>query len=454
MHRILWLLALASPLSLHAQNAGLDRRFGGDGMVSLREPTASNARNLGMAACAMPGGRLNVVSATAADQLAVFRLKEDGSLDTSFSGDGIATINVPASNDDTVQSACMGDGRIVLSRMAPGIGNDQNVHVYRITVDGALDPSFGLGGVRVIDFDAYEVGLGDWEFPLGLNLDANNNLLVSMRVYLSGGASRPGVARVDANGNISFARLVTVAGMTPVYATGAGIGGNGRIWLVGGGNPNGTPYNSWFRVELDATTGATLASFVGSDGNYIVDSGRMLANGVMVALGKYVPQAEPGGAYRPRLLVFRDSGTTAVALPALTAVNNSDPTLAPYPGRATVIPTSDGRVLVVSPMGGQNQEWEIATYVAEVELGATVAEDRVDTRFGNNGAIQFHFPGSVTPTCTNGSPPLQRMVRASNWMGRPVLVGIHATTCAPNPRNTVVARLLTRDEVFFDSYEP
>ncbi|HRG15647.1 MAG TPA: hypothetical protein PLB00_06610 [Pseudomonadota bacterium] len=454
MRRILLLLALAFSLSLQAQNAGLDRRFGANGLVSLREPTASNARNLGMAACAMPGGRLNVVSATAADQLAVFRLKEDGSLDTSFSGDGIATIGVPASSDETVQGACMGDGRIVLSRMAPGSGADKNIQLIRLDPDGTLDTSFGVGGTRTIDLDAYEVGLGDSEYPLSLNLIAGNDILVSTRTFLSNGESRPGLIRVDVNGNIQFARLVTVSGATPNYATGAGIGNNGRIWLVGGGNPNGTPYNSWFRVELDAATGATLASFVGTDGNYIVDGGRMLANGIMVAVGKYVPQAEPGGAYRPRLLVFRDSGTTAVALPALNAVNNSDPTLTPYPGRATAIPTSDGRVLVMAPMGGQNQEWEIATYVAQVELGATAAEDRVDPRFGNHGAIQFFFPGSVTPTCANGSPPLQRMVRASNWNNRPVLVGIHAATCALNPRNTMVARLLSRDEVFFDSYEP
>jgi hypothetical protein len=454
MSRILTLLALFLPLSLHAQNAGLDRRFGGDGLVSLREPTATNARHLGMAACAAPGGGLNVVSATAADTLAMFRLRGDGSLDPSFSGDGIATMTVPASGDDTAQSACMSDGRIVLSRMAPGSGNDKNIQLIRVDPDGTLDTAFGVGGTRTIDFDAYEVGLGDLEFPLALNLIAGNHILVSTRTYLSGGDSRPGLIRVDADGNVQFARLVTVSGSTPVYATGAGIGNNGRIWLVGGGNPNGTPYNSWFRVELDATTGATLASFIGTDGNYIVDGGRMLANGIMVAVGKYVPQNEPGGAYRPRLLVFRDSGATAVALPALTAVNNSAPTLAPFAGRAVAIPTGDGRVLVVAPMGGQNQEWELATYVAEVELGATAAEDRVDTRFGHNGAFQFYFPGSGTPTCANGSPPLQRMVRASNWGGRPVLVGIHATTCALNPRSTMVARLLTRDDVFFDHFDP
>lgn len=454
MLRIPMLFMLICPLAIQAQNAGLDRRFGADGMVSLREPTATTARNLGMAACAAPGGGLSVISATTADTLAMFRLRGDGSLDPSFSGDGIATMTVPASGEDTVQSACMSDGRIVLSRMAPGSGGDKNIQLIRVDPDGTLGTAFGVGGARTIDFDAYEVGLGDGEYPLSLNLITGNDILVSTRIFLGNGESRPGLIRVDVNGNVQFARLITVSGATPNYATGAGIGNNGRIWLVGGGNPTGTPYNSWFRVELDATTGATLASFVGNDGNYIVDSGRMLANGIMVAVGKYVPQSEPGGAYRPRLLVFRDSGATAVVLPMPMAVNNSDPTLAPFPGHAVAIPTSDGRVLVVAPMGGQNQEWELATYVAEVELGATAAEDRVDTRFGNNGVFQFFYPGSVTATCANGSPPLQRMVRASNWGGRPILVGIHATTCSINPRNTLVARLLSRDEVFFDSYEP
>jgi hypothetical protein len=450
MLRFLTCLALTLALPVHAQNAGLDPRFGVGGMVSLREPTATNARNLGMAACTAPGGGLTVVAATTEDQLAMWRLSEDGSLDGSFAGDGLITLTVPPSPEDNVQSACMPDGRIVLSRMAPGVGSDKNMQLIRVTPDGELDTTFGVGGVRVIDFDIYQPGLGDLEYPLALNLVAGNELLLSTRTYLSDGSSRPGIVRVDASGNIVYARLVTVPGMTASYASGAGIATDGHIWIVGGGNPTNQVFVSWFRCKLHAGDGATSECSVGTEGNYVVDGGRMLANGTMVAVGKYVPQSQPGGAYQPRLLVFRDNGTSAVVLPALTAVNNSAPTLSPFPGDAVAIPTSDGHVLAMSPMGGQNQEWHLATYAAQIQLGASAAEDRVETRFASNGAKQFSY--SAAAPCANGSPPLQRMVRASNWRGRPILVGIHATTCANNPRDTMVARLLTSDDIYYDGF--
>lgn len=420
MSRLLLLLALILVLPAHAQNVGLDPRFGVGGMVSLRDP-AESSRHDGLASCGAPGG-------------------------------GIASITVPVSNDEFQHGACMSDGRIVIARMAPGVGADRNVQLLRVRPEGELDTGFGVGGVRVIDFDAYEVGLADNEAPLALNLIAGNELLLSARLYLSAGGSRPAIARIDASGNIAFARIVAVPGMTATYSAGAGVGGNGRIWVVGGGNPDNVAVNSWFRAELDPATGATLQSFVaGGDGNYIVAGGRMLANGIMVALGKFVPQSEPGGPHRPHLLVFRDTGTSALVLPALAAVNNSTPTLAPWSGGSTVIPTSDGRVLAVSAMGGQNGEMEVAVYTAEAVLGASAVEDRVETRYGNGGARQFAYQASAP--CANGSPPPQRIVHATNWRGQPTLTGIHSTNCDFQPRNAMVVRLLNSGDVFFDSFE-
>jgi hypothetical protein len=452
MRLVSLLLALTFAAPVVAQNSGVDRRFGVNGILSLRDQAqASNLRHLGLAACAAPDGGLNVLAASSLEILTLYRLDFRGELDMTFANGGITTIAVPPSGEDTAQGACMADGRIVVVRHAPGLGNDKNTQVMRILPDGGLDPTFAQGGTLTLDFDQHAAGLGDLEFPLGLNLDAEGNILVSMRVFLAGGQSRPALASFDVGGNLRFARLYEPAGFTAVYASLAGLGPNGRLWLVGGGNPHGTPFNSWFRSEIDPLDGDLLATFVGTDGNYIVDGGRVLPSGVMVAVGKYVPQSEPGGAYRPRLMVFRESGFSAVVLPQPVAVNDFEPSLAPFPGHGVAIPIADGRVLFGAPLGAQNGEWELATYAAVVELGATAAQDRVDTRFGFGGAVQFAYR---TPSpCANGSPTLQRPVRFSNWRGRPVLAGIHATTCSVNPRNAFVARLLAPSDIFMDTFE-
>lgn len=434
-----------------AQNAGINRDFGSNGIASLRDPVNPNARFLGLGACAF-GDRLNVVSASNANLLTTFRLRPDGSLDSTFGIGGFVHTEVPISGEDSAQAACLSDGRILVARMAPGTGTDRNIQLIRLTPNGALDTTFAGTGFLTVDQDAHTTGLGDLEFPLGLNLETDGSISVSTRTYLSDGSSRPGLIRISSNGVLAYARIyTTLPGVTPVYATAAGLGPNGRIWLVGGCNPTGTPFNSWFRAELDPATGNVLQTSAGADGNYIVDGGRVLSTGVMVVVGKYVPQNQPGGAYQPRLLVFRESGTSHVVLPAPFAVNSFEPTLAPFPGYGVAIPIAEGRVLFGAPLGSQNGDFELATYAAVVELGADASGDRVDTRFGINGATQFAYR---TPTpCANGSPTLQRPVRFSNWLGRPVLAGIHATTCANNPRNAFAARLLAPDDVMITGFE-
>lgn len=435
-----------------AQNAGINRSFGINGIASLRDPTNPNARFLGLGACAAGADRLNVVAASTVNQLTTFRLMPNGSLDTSFGSGGFVHTEVPPSGEDTAQAACMADGRILVVRMGPGTGSDKNIQLIRLMVDGTIDTTFAGTGSLTVDQDAHTSGLGDLEFPLGLNLETDGSISVSTRIYLSDGQSRPGLVRVSSAGVLAYARVYTsLTGVTPNYASAAGLGPNGRIWLIGGGNPTGTPFNSWFRAELDPATGNVLQVFTGAEGNYVVDGGRVLANGIMVIVGKYVPQSQPGGAYQPRLLVFRESGASHVALPMPFAVNSFEPTLAPFPGHGVAIPIAEGRVLFGAPLGAQNGDFELATYAAVVELGADASGDRVDTRFGVNGAIQFAYR---TPTpCANGAPTLQRPVRFSNWMGRPVLAGIHATTCAVNPRNAFAARLLAPDDVMSNGFE-
>lgn len=448
------LLATAIALPSFAQNSGIDRQFGDRGIVSLRDPAQSSiGRHTGIAACTVPGGDLNVVVGTHTNVLTVFRIDRDGHLRRSFGLDGIATVAVPAGINDDARGACMGDGRIVVTSIVPGAGVDRDALVLRLLPDGRLDPGFAQGGMRTVDFDQHVAGLGNDKYPLGLDLDAAGNILLSMRLFRAAGGSRPGLASLDANGGLRFARMYELTGMTGTYASVAGLGPNGRLWLVGSGNPSGSAVNSWFRAEIDPASGALLQTFVSSDlaDNTLVDGGRILPNGVMIAAAKSVPLAEPGGAYRPRLLLFRTSGVSVVPLPAPAPMNSLMPSLSPFPGRGVAIPIAGDRVLQLSPIGATQGGWELATYAAVVEVGATAAQDRVDTRFGQGGATQFAYRTS-TP-CANGSPTAQRPVRATNWQGRPALVGMYAVGCETTRQNAFVSRLLLRSDIVSDSFE-
>ena len=88
-----------------------------------------------------PDGRI-VVSGISGMDGRVLRYNRNGSLDTTFSGDGVASVPFIANSVDT-----QGDGRVVVGGVARESMADFGDRVARFTTAGVLDPSFGTGGV-------------------------------------------------------------------------------------------------------------------------------------------------------------------------------------------------------------------------------------------------------------------------------------------------------------------
>ena len=102
---------------------------------------------------------------------AVARYKPDGSLDTSFDGDGIATTDIWGANN-YCQGVVIDDlGRIVL------VGHTQNgtldVTVVRYLENGALDSTFGVGGIVITDVR------GTDDFCTNVAIDGTGRLVVT-----------------------------------------------------------------------------------------------------------------------------------------------------------------------------------------------------------------------------------------------------------------------------------
>ena len=85
------------------------------------------------------------------DSVAVVRLNTDGSLDTSFSGDGKFAHDFGAGDSYGWAGAIDAEGRIVIAGQHNNGTNDK-AFVMRLTSAGELDTSFGTGGVRTYDF--------------------------------------------------------------------------------------------------------------------------------------------------------------------------------------------------------------------------------------------------------------------------------------------------------------
>ena len=87
------------------------------------------------------------------DSVAVTRLNADGSLDTSFSGDGKFAYDFGNGDSYGWAGAIDEDGRIVIAGQYNNGANDK-AFVMRLTTAGELDTSFGTGGIKTFDFVA------------------------------------------------------------------------------------------------------------------------------------------------------------------------------------------------------------------------------------------------------------------------------------------------------------
>ena len=128
-------------------------------------------------------------------EFAVARFNVDGSLDTSFSGDGLVTISFSAGNDVGSGIAVQSDDKIVVVGTSDDLSNTW-LAVARFTVNGSLDTSFGVDGTvisrskkngddmgsgnavqsddRTVVVGSSDDGSGKWRFVVArFNIDAS-----------------------------------------------------------------------------------------------------------------------------------------------------------------------------------------------------------------------------------------------------------------------------------------
>ncbi len=89
-------------------------------------------------------------------QMAAARLNADGTRDTSFGSGGMATFRLTGVGESASRVLVQADGRVVLVGQATPLNGplgqaNNDIAVVRLTVDGALDASFGQSGAVLAD---------------------------------------------------------------------------------------------------------------------------------------------------------------------------------------------------------------------------------------------------------------------------------------------------------------
>jgi uncharacterized delta-60 repeat protein len=182
----------------------LDTCFDGDGRVTTRVTTEnSTGVDLGQAVAVQADGK--ILAAGVADRdnsnsdskFAVVRYNKNGSLDTSFDGDGIVITNFVASNltrEEAKGIAIQTDGKIVVAGYAELNTNNFAFALVRYNTDGSLDTSFDGDGKAVFD--------------LAGNIDEGNALVIQPdgKIVVAGDSRSdrvyPIVARFNPDGSL------------------------------------------------------------------------------------------------------------------------------------------------------------------------------------------------------------------------------------------------------------
>lgn len=157
-----------------------DPSFDGDGLAV----TSGVGGLFTQAMEAMPDGGVMALGTDTNELVMLVRFGSDGALDPTFGTGGIVRFLVLAPAH-LFGSAQQSDGKVLLTgiqRLPSGV--DDLLFLARVMPDGTLDPAFGTDGITLLDIG--EPGGSDYGYELGLQPDG--------RIVAAGGADLDGLA--------------------------------------------------------------------------------------------------------------------------------------------------------------------------------------------------------------------------------------------------------------------
>jgi uncharacterized delta-60 repeat protein len=167
-------------LARYNRDGSLDTTFDGDGKVTT--DFGFNKDQAFAVAIQADGKIIAVGSANGPSTLdfALARYNPDGSLDVTLGGDGKVTSDFAGGDDQAYGVAIQADGRIVAAGVAFSPAclpcdtpPTENFALARYNTDGSLDPTFGLGGQVVTDF------AGSYDEARGVAFQADGKIVAA-----------------------------------------------------------------------------------------------------------------------------------------------------------------------------------------------------------------------------------------------------------------------------------
>jgi uncharacterized delta-60 repeat protein len=230
-------------------NGALDNSFGSGGKAVIAAESVYEFENIKVSS----GGKI-VVSGVgfigSRFSYIIARFNTNGQLDNSFNNSGFIKFRTSTSNYEEDNGAGYGlaiqpDGKIVTC----GYNEKEDGTVARLNANGTLDPTFGLGGIKYIDFTRKM-------YLNAIEIQNDEHILIGGTYEYSSSTNKAQILRLLPNGNFDGSWGIAGTGIG-WYGNNAGIGNDmsmqcdGKV-LIGGST-------QLFRVNTDGMLDPSFA---------------------------------------------------------------------------------------------------------------------------------------------------------------------------------------------------
>lgn len=275
--------------------------------------------------------------------IALARFNSNGTIDNSFSSDGVLTKNISNGNDYGYSIAVQPDGKIVVGGYGYNGTNDDFI-LLRFLADGSADNSFGTSGLVKTSITKTS---NDYGKALKIQPDGK----IVLAGYTNNGVNNDyAIVRYNSNGTIdnsfNLTGIVTGSfdGTSNDYCTSAAIQNDGRIVVAGYYYKNATSKND-FAIARYMTNGKPDATF-GTGGKVITDFGGAddYANSIAVQQdGKLVV----AGTSANDFAVARYNSSGSSITPGITDVTSAEALKIQQPVQLSITPNPVAATAVI-----------------------------------------------------------------------------------------------------------
>ena len=307
-------------------NGALDTTFDGDGKLTTAIGSSDEAFT---SVAVQSDGKIVAGGYTfdgSTEDFAVVRYNPSGSLDTTLDGDGKAKTPIGSSNEQVYALIIQSDSKIVVAGNSYSGGYD-DFALARYNTNGSLDTTFSGDGKVTTAISANLDG------AYAIRQQADGKLAVAGYAHLgnTGGKFDFALARYNTNGSLDTTFSGDGMTTTPVgndneEASGLAIQSDGKLVVAGY-----SYYNSSndFALARYNTDGSVDTSF-GNSGKITtaVGAGADIAWGIAIQTdGKIVAAGQSSGGWNDDFAVVRYNGGSSSTLPATPALTVGDTTV-------------------------------------------------------------------------------------------------------------------------------